>query len=913
MAFGANRVKSIRLVRNVRLLVLRMGSSSPYSGRLPSFKKTSSTGNLRNFQVKFLMILIHLSILIHPFTSNGQSYSYRLSPQTDSLVQLLSKGWNVPDQVKVLEIIENHKPVKKIIALQNQLDQVTENERLEMELNERLGRAYKWADDIMGSYQYYTRTLYLAEKLKDDRTIAFACMEIGNNIRLGNLIEREYASYFNRAIAIFETFNDPLSQAYMFYAKLLLEPDNEQVLGYADQAIDMIRSNYDASDTLLMESLARHLNVAGIYRSGEQKMKFLREGLAVARASRNYIMQAHILNNVGFDFLAKQQFDEAIPYHLEALDVSIKNGLKGLASNAFNNLSRCYLGKGMYKEALEYFRCHMSMVFDINNDRYFENMAEMEVKHETDRVELQNDLLLSEQKLQGRQRLILIIISLLLLLVAGFIFWSRRRVTKTNEKLKALDKTKSRFFANISHELRTPLTLINAPLESLIHEGKIDDPEVRKTLETATRNGVSLLSLVEEILDLAKLDGGKLELVENPVWLHDYLQLIISGFESGFKNKGINFEYDFRLPENMTILLDENRCGKIIKNLLSNAMKFTREGGHITLRAMEGKENMIQIQVEDTGRGIHEKDLPHIFDRYYQSEQPGTKAEGGTGIGLALAKELATLHEGTLTAESTLGKGSTFTLELPAKLVREETIVQITTPESHDLEEVLKETVVRYSTKFNIEQPRLLITEDHPEMRAFVAQTLEPYFEIKQAENGKVALEILNKETIDIVISDVMMPVMDGFELLEEIRKNDALHQVSVVMLTARADNEDKLFALTLGIDDYLTKPFSASVFLARIKNILENRIKIIRELRSLSNEEAISNENLQAFIEAHDLSDRELEIMRLMAKRYSNKQIGEKLFLSTNTVKYHLKKLYFKLDITSRDEMTERAEEVLN
>lgn len=473
-----------------------------------------------------------------------------------------------------------------------------------------------------------------------------------------------------------------------------------------------------------------------------------------------------------------------------------------------------------------------------------------------------------------------------------------------SNRLRELDKVKSRFFANISHELRTPLTLINAPLESLVHNGKIEDPEVRETLETATRNGVSLLSLVEEILDLAKLDGGKLELVQNPVRVSDFLSLTLSDYKSGLDQKSIELSYKFYPKSELAMLMDENRCSKIVNNLLSNALKFTPAGGEISVVVDEDiEDNLLFIKVADNGPGIHPGDLPHIFDRYFQSERPGAKAEGGTGIGLALAKELAELHGGSLTVESEPGKGSAFTFSLPIKEVYEETIVPLTSVETEALDQALTETVSHYSERFEIEKPVLLITEDHPEMRAFIAKTLRPYFDIRQAENGKVALEVLSDERIDIVISDVMMPIMDGFELLEAIKKDESLHQVSLIMLTARADHDDKLYALTLGIDDYLTKPFRASEFLARIKNILENRIKIIREL-----DKTDGRENLSVLTKQYNLVEREVEVLKLLAKRYTNPQIAEELFISRNTVKFHIKNLFGKMGIKTRNEAAERV-----
>ncbi len=486
----------------------------------------------------------------------------------------------------------------------------------------------------------------------------------------------------------------------------------------------------------------------------------------------------------------------------------------------------------------------------------------------------------------------------------------KETIQEQADRLSELDKVKSRFFANISHELRTPLTLINAPLESLIENGSINDPEVRRTLELARKNGVSLLSLVEEILDLAKLEAGKLRLVQNPVRLKDFLSDILDDYAIGLESAGVTLKFNYRLEEDLTSLLDENKCGKIVRNLLSNALKYAHSEIEVMVRPCSDENGRFQVIVSDNGAGIDPIDLPNIFDRYYQSESPNKKAEGGTGIGLALAKELAELMNGKLSVKSELGDGATFTLELPVNEVKEEAIVPLTKADNEQLDAALKETLVKYAQKFSVDKPVLLVTEDHPEMRSFIAKTLTPYFSILQAQNGQEALKVLEEHAVDIVISDVMMPLMDGFELLEAIKKDAKLHQISIVMLTARADQEDRLHALTLGIDDYLTKPFSAVVFLARIKNILDNRIKVIREFKAISNDQENGNEkDISDMIAHYQLSEREVEVMQLLAKRYSNAEISERLFVSTNTIKYHVKNLYSKLGVTSRSEVADRLE----
>ena len=780
----------------------------------------------------FTILLFSTSVFSQTssFGDKDQSYKYQLSKRTESLVRLLSKNLAATERVEILKSLKNEKIANKILELKNQLAKAKGDERLEMKLNERLGRESKWAENIGDAYQYYTKALYLAEKLEDNRTIAITCFEIANSIRLGVIIDRPYESYFLRAIEIFETFNDPLSKSHLLYTKLLLEKDSKIRLEYAEKAIEILKEGLNKTDTLMMESLARHLNVAGLYQEDKKAFETFQEGLSVAKESGNYLLQAYILNNMGYQFLVKQEYDKAIPYHLEALDISIFTGLKGLASNSFNNLSVCYRNKGMHKEALDFYNCFYYIQSDINTNKYYQNLADVEVTHEVDRVELKNDLLLTEQKLQAKQRLILIITSFLLLLIAGFIFWSRRKVAKTNDKLQAIDEVKSRFFANISHELRTPITLINGPIEAVIagEYGKINTA-LTNQLTVVKNNGKNLLNLVNEILDLTKLEAGKLQLVENPVQIHSFLNELLAAYQSEIYDRNINFHFDYRYKKDTSISIDEVKFAKIINNLLSNAFKFTGDNSEISLCVKEENEKLI-ISVKDSGQGIHPDDIEHVFERFYQSAQSDTKASGGTGIGLALSQELAKLHKGSIRVSSELGLGSEFLFSFPLKEVSlDATEIVVEEFNGHIIKTNLDTAITKYVDIFEIEKPVLLLTEDHREMREFIASIVKPFFKVLEATNGLEALELLKGNTIDLIISDVMMPKMDGFELLENIKGNEKFKNISMIMLTARAAEEDKLFALTLGVDDYLTKPFSREELLARTKNILEN--KIVRKL----------------------------------------------------------------------------------
>jgi signal transduction histidine kinase/DNA-binding response OmpR family regulator/ligand-binding sensor domain-containing protein len=384
-------------------------------------------------------------------------------------------------------------------------------------------------------------------------------------------------------------------------------------------------------------------------------------------------------------------------------------------------------------------------------------------------------------------------------------------IAQQAEDLKELDKLKSRFFANISHELRTPLTLILGPLRQL--RKKQDNGQ----LEVMERNGTKLLGLVEEILDLSKLEAQKLELEEKPTSIYPFFQRLFSNYESAASYKNIKWSFEAKDMDDLQLYLDRGKVEKIINNLLSNALKFTPHDGEISMK-MEDRTNYIRISVEDSGEGVHPDDLKHIFDRFYQSKLPERKAQGGTGIGLALSKELTQLMGGHLFAESTFGQGSCFMLDLPKKLVFSE---EITTDEALFTEE---ETVEMLPPTTIREGAKILVVEDHPDMQVFVQSILGEHYPVHAVDNGQAALDYLQSGAeIDLIVSDVMMPIMDGFQLLEELKESDDFRQIPVVMLTARAALDDKLKALRIGVDDYLTKPFVAEELLVRIQNLLKN------------------------------------------------------------------------------------------
>jgi len=391
-----------------------------------------------------------------------------------------------------------------------------------------------------------------------------------------------------------------------------------------------------------------------------------------------------------------------------------------------------------------------------------------------------------------------------------------QKIVKQAEELKVLDQVKSNFFANISHELRTPLTLILGPLSYILDNPSAwEEEKVQEQLLVMQRNGRSLMDLIEEILDLSKLEANKLELQEEATPVQPFFERIFSIFEPQFEAQDLHGAIDISLDsDRLSILMDRKKTEKVVNNFLSNAIKYTPKGGAINFTVKE-TENTIEILVKDNGKGIHPEDLPFVFDRFYQSKQADQKIYGGTGIGLALVQEFAQLMGGKAYAESTLGKGSSFHFSLPKK----EATVQSEWKQTSELF-LEEETLINIEGDFSV-----LVVEDNTDMRQFICQLLSEKYEVLAAKNGAEGLKLLeeNHQKIDIVISDVMMPEVDGLTLLSKIKTNLQWQKIPVVMLTALAAERDKLKALTIGVDDYLTKPFSVVELTVRIQNLLYN------------------------------------------------------------------------------------------
>lgn len=468
---------------------------------------------------------------------------------------------------------------------------------------------------------------------------------------------------------------------------------------------------------------------------------------------------------------------------------------------------------------------------------------EKETKESIEKAEIeQKEQLLSLERreydlkaaaLQERNTMLWVIgtLAFLAFVLAGFYYASVRRKAILNrqlqeqkEELEALDQLKSHFFANISHELRTPLTLISSPLQKIMHAHQEEmSPAILQQLRYMERNSRQLHRLVEDILDLTKLDAQKLQVYTQPTTLSTFSQRLVANYASMATHLRIDLQATIADSlQKSAFWIDTEKTERVINNLLSNALKHCSSGARVTL-TLYREADKIHFEVADNGKGIPPTDLPYIFDRFYQGEQQAGAFQGGTGLGLALSKELAEAMGGHLHVHSQLGEGSTFLLSLPAREASTEEV--IANVKEQDSMSIYNATQAISQVSNKEKEGHILIAEDHPDMQEYIASLLNESYHIHRAANGREALNILKKEPVDLVISDVMMPEVDGYALLQEIKGNSKLRTIPVIMLTALSDENHRLEALQIGVDDYLAKPFSPQELYARIHNLLINAL----------------------------------------------------------------------------------------
>ena len=478
----------------------------------------------------------------------------------------------------------------------------------------------------------------------------------------------------------------------------------------------------------------------------------------------------------------------------------------------------------------------------------------------------------------NHQKMYIVLFSIILLLLIGIMVYIYRTILMKRRIEEEANKAKLQFFTNISHELRTPLTLIADPVNYIIHDDNLNSQQ-RSMLQIVQRNVLVLTQLVSEILDFRKVQNGKMELRLSDFNLTESMKQWIKLFSVSAQKKHIAISMD--APDTIVLRADQDKIERICYNLLSNALKYTSEGGEISLMAKE-EDGRVMISVADNGCGISSDELPYIFDRFYQAKNAGR----GTGIGLAIVKAFTELHHGEVSATSVEGKGSTFTIHIPVRQKGEvtnqptEKIEQLVEPSS--AEEVpnqarhIDELIQPYQT----DKPEVLIIDDNIDIRTYLRSVLSEKYNVSEAADGKAGLELARKIVPDIVLSDIMMPVMDGLAFCQQLKTDKAISHIPVILLTARSLDEQRAEGYEHGADAYLSKPFSLRLLLSRIDNLIESRKKLNQTWsKGVEDDEIgnISNEIDKSFLK---------QLRKIIQENLANsdlsvEQIGDEIGLS--------------------------------
>lgn len=907
---------------------------------MTSFSKNWSLRNLHkgslfNFLIKTYIphmknhLQILLFCLLFPLSSTAQS-----SPVIDSLILSLSTESQDTLKVKTLNAIATQYRNIDLEAAENyanqayQLAQASKQHKEQLLALYSLGVISRMQGDMDDALAFGKRGLNLASNSENWRWCGSNSSALGNTYsslgvfdtamiyyikavnfyeqgkypvkianvynNMGNMLYKQKKDglaieYLQKALKIYKDHGQIKRAAMTFMNLGRREKNDSLAMNYFSQALAIHTENKDVQGIASVS-----MNIGSRLMRGknyEAARPYYLEGLRLTTQVGHKAKMATANSSLGKIHYALNQPEEAIRYYEAAIALSEAAKFKEEEQQTYNNLSLLYAQQGDHRKAYESLKQSRDIGEVMVNEKNLAFSTELEAKFDAKQkeAELAKQQLIIEQQKNTRNLILAAGILLLLAITAIFqrYFYHQKRKKQAallaleKEKvaaknLRELDTLKTKFFANISHELKTPLAMVISPLEEALILSSDDN------LVLAHHNSKKLYRLVNEILDLSKLEAGQVELRESEVMIHPLVRRIFFAFQTLAQRRNIELKLLNHLAANLTIHLDVEKFEKILNNLLSNAIKFSKPGSTVELKTTSSHEAPEQLffEVKDEGDGIDPNDIEKVFDRFYQSSSG--KISGGTGIGLALSKELAQLFNGSLKVSSQLGQGSIFTLSIPLKkaiATNHQARYQETTTKLEPSTSLPPQQSYQ-AILLDGKKPNILIVEDNLEMSDFLTRILSPHYQCKTALDGKEALEQLQHSSFDLITSDLMMPEMDGFSFRKAINEQASLKHTPFIMLTASAFEADKLEGLRLGVDDYITKPFSSRELIARINNLLKNKIE--REAEQAKNQEAVLESVDQQFLKQAEqvvidhLHDPDFKVADLAkAVGYSQRQLA--------------------------------------
>ncbi|MEQ9467252.1 MAG: response regulator [Ekhidna sp.] len=695
--------------------------------------------------------------------------------------------------------------------------------------NNNIGNVYLDRDQFEKALEHY---LVCARILSDDNRVkSIVTINIGlvhyelKNIELAK-------EYFEKGIELAEGINEDWLKAFNLQKLGMIAKEqkyHEQALTYYNQSKDLFQKLNNRREELLLNT-----NIGNIYLEQDKldrAIEMFKTSLENTQPSDELSNQGYALIGITNAYLKQNELLNAQNSAEKLIDLAKEIQSPSKHAEGMKLLSEIYALNDQFEEAYIIQKEFSSLQDSIFNTTKSEQILDMEAKYENDRKEQEISLLNAEKqitdlKLQRQENLrnYLIMIAAIILVLVFVLYSQYKTKVKANRKLREMDIVKTRFFTNISHEFRTPLTLILGPAKSRLD--KISGASEKLFLDVIIRNAERLLELINQLLDLAKLDASQMKLQLRQENINQFLTHLSCSFESLAVEKEIVFIREIPHQE-ISIPFDADKIQKIVTNLLSNAFKFTEAGETVSICCHNDDEHYI-IAISDTGKGMQQNQLDSIFKRFHQLDE---NTHEGTGIGLALTKELIDLHKGSIQVKSDEGKGTTFIVSIPSsknvyssdELVKTDISTLLPDQYQFNIDNILEEETIIDSSSL----PIALIVEDNADVRRFIGDVLKDKFQIHYANDGLEGLDIGRKIIPDLIISDVMMPNMDGVEFCRSIKTNELTSHIPVILLTAKASIESKIEGLHTGADDYLTKPFDQDELLARATNLIDQRTKL--------------------------------------------------------------------------------------
>ncbi|MEO1260027.1 MAG: tetratricopeptide repeat protein [Bacteroidota bacterium] len=796
----------------------------------------------------------------------GNEYSYMAKYQlADSVLHLVYKIYkglnNKKSAGSALANLGNNaarwNKLEKAIGYYNRaagLFRETENKELEA----RVYRMVGYSANVLGNYpvslEYFQKALTMFEDLDNANGITNSLDNLGEVYQVMEDYDQALI-YYEKAAAFWEKSGENPRR----YQTLLRKGNIYRLKKEYRTALDF----YLRGQRSLYEDNGENVSGKDMLSMGECYEKlgqpdsaifYLNRSIEETSKKNDFQIKAEGLIQLGLLYRKQGQTQKAISMLQQADEAASFSGTKEKEMEAAKVLYQLYKSQKDESQALRYHEIYRNLQDSLFNEKNIKEIARLEanaeLEKEKQRLAYEKQQELNQQKAFQRNLFIALGVAVAFILTIGWFYRAKQtanaelsrlneelRKQKTTvenqkEKLEELDEMKSRFFTNISHEFRTPLTIITGMTNQIKTK---PDKWLDKGLRMIEQNSQSLLHLINQILDLRKLESKELKanLVQGDVV--KYLQYISESYQSFAESNGLQLHF-LSAVEKLQMDYDPDKLLRIVSNLLSNAIKYTPEGGQVYFHISQKEENgqaHLKISVKDTGIGIAKEKLPYIFDRFYQVDGSATRKGEGTGIGLALALELINLLGGRIHANSTPGNGSTFIVLLP---VTNSSLV--TDKPTARLEEVpVSSTTSPILPQQNQaeELPSLLIVEDNPDVAKYLIACLQDDYQLELADNGQVGIDVALEQVPDLIISDVMMPEKDGFEVCDTLKNDERTSHIPIILLTAKADFDSKISGLKKGADAYLTKPFEPEELQVRLEKLLEIRNRLQAKYTNLA------------------------------------------------------------------------------